>query len=133
MKLSFVVTLLCLAVNTFGQTNANKETIAQDQLKSVRHKKHCNATRVGEGVMLGGGGLAAGAGITYLVLAAANSGDRDARINSGMVCLAIGSIGMNFALDGAVVFLVGKLYERHHKSRFSVISTPNRVGLSYNF
>lgn len=93
--------------------------------------KHYWSTRVGEGLLIGGGSVMALGGL--IALAQVNSYNRQGEAGSGIAGEVIGGLGLYVAGYGAVFFVIGKIYEKRHKERFSLVGSANQVGLAYNF
>jgi hypothetical protein len=88
-------------------------------------KYHCGATKIGEGMLIGGSAFMVGAGIMTLT---GNQTDEDI-FSLEIVLYGAGSAAVYY---GLIVFGAGKLYDARH-NRFSVVGQRNRVGLGYNF
>jgi hypothetical protein len=109
---------------------------AQDTTKAEQadhHFRHCAATRAGTGLMMAGGYIVATAGIAGLVYGLSHNDHNKKDDNGAFVFIAFGAIGLNVAIDGLFVYILGRVYDHRHKDRFSVISTKNEVGLAYHF
>jgi hypothetical protein len=88
-------------------------------------KYHCDATKIGEGMLIGGSAFMVGAGIMALM---GNQQDENI-FGWEVVMYGAGSAAVYY---GLIVFGAGKLYDVRH-NRFSVVGRKNTVGLGYNF
>ena len=109
---------------------------AQDTVKAEQvypHFRHSAATRAGAGIMMAGGYIVATAGIAGLAYGLSHKDDNKKDNNGEFVFIAFGAIGLNVAVDGLFVYILGRVYDHCYRQRFSVISTKNEVGLAYHF
>lgn len=85
--------------------------------------KKCLTSKIGRGLMIGGGGL-------FLVGAViVSSGDKDSL--GGGLCIFVGLLGL---IWGGILAIIGGIYNASGKSRYSLVSPkPNEVGISYTF
>ncbi len=83
----------------------------------------CLTSKIGRGLMIGGGGL-------FLVGAViALSGDKDS-LGGGM-CIFVGLLGL---IWGGILAIIGGIYNNSRNSRYSFVSPKsNAVGISYTF
>ena len=87
------------------------------------YEKKCLTSKIGRGMMIGGGGL-------FLVGAViVSSGDKDSL--GGGLCIFVGLLGL---IWGGILAIIGGIYNASGKSRYSLVSPkPNEVGISYTF
>jgi hypothetical protein len=90
--------------------------------------KHCKATREGAYGMITGGAFVVAGGI--MVLASENN---SRNLQTGLVGVAFIAGGAVSAVIGSLEYLGGRIYEAHHKNRFSLIGTGNQAGIAFNF
>ena len=88
----------------------------------VPHRKHSITTRIGEGILIGGGVLTVvGAGSALLT--------KDNGSLTGALFIVSGQL---LAGIGGIVFGCGRIYEKTHKAKFGIVSKGKRIGLAYN-
>ena len=121
--------------NSVGTTVANYELMKMklsslsgsgyDIHKNIynNYEKKCLTSKIGRGMMIGGGGL-------FLVGAViVSSGDKDSL--GGGLCIFVGLLGL---IWGGILAIIGGIYNASGKSRYSLVSPkPNEVGISYTF
>jgi len=107
----------------FADNPIANSTHFNDSSYTTHHRRHCITTHIGEGIMIGGG-----------VIIVAGVGDALFTKDNGDLTGALFIVGGNFLAGiGAIVFASGRLYEKTHKARFSMISKGDQIGLAYNF
>jgi hypothetical protein len=47
--------------------------------------------------------------------------------------VAFAAIGADIALNGLIVYVAGRIYEKKNKDRFSLVAKKNEIGIAYNF
>jgi len=94
-------------------------------------KKHCNAVRVGEVLMISGGAVAIAGGIGLASITTGPDGDLGA---GGLLSYMVIGAGGIVMVGGIVVFIIGEVRDHQHKQpRVTLISKSNEFGVAYNF
>ena len=85
------------------------------------YEKKCLTSKIGRGMMIGGGGL-------FLVGAViVSSGDKDSL--GGGICIFVGLLGL---IWGGILAIIGGIYNASGNGKYSLVSPkPNEVGISY--
>ncbi len=127
IMLSLVLLCQCSLVSgqsmAFANNPVTNYTPFSDSSYTTPHRKHCIATRVGEGFLIAGGGF---------FVAALGEGVFTKDNNDLSVPLFMFA-GIFFGGIGGIVLGRGKHYEKNHKARFVIVGKGNQIGLAYNF
>ncbi len=122
------IALLCQCSLVSGQSIAFTDnpgtyyTHFNDSSYITHHRRHCITTRIGEGILIGGG-----------VFFAASLGEAAfTKDNNDLAVPLFMFAGLFLGGIGGIVFRCGKGYEKNHKARFTIINKGNQVGLVYN-
>ncbi len=94
------------------------------------YKKKCLTSKIGKGLLIGGGSILVIGGICFL-----NISDVSARsFYAFIVAIISGYIGSALVAIGGSLAIIGGIYNASSKGRYGLVSPkPNEVGISYTF
>lgn len=130
-----------------GQTSFKMTTLAYDAQRASFKQypaylagkydyqtKKCLTSKIGRGMMIGGGGLFVGGLLWVLASPKHPKGGFDVDLGPDEAWMTMGS-GLGCVALGGVLATIGGIYNVVHKSnRYSIISTrKNEIGISYTF
>jgi hypothetical protein len=118
-----------LAINAYTATHLPIVKTSAYDVQQI--KKHCNAVRVGEVLMISGGAVVIAGGINLATLSTGPNGDLG---TGGLFAYMVIGAGGIVMVGGIMVFIIGEVHDHQHKpQRVTIIGKRNEVGLAYNF
>lgn len=90
------------------------------------YKKKCLTSKIGKGLLIGGGSILVIGGICFLTISVASGG-----FFYGSIVVII---GLALVAIGGSLAIIGGIYNASSKGRYGLVSPkPNEVGISYTF
>lgn len=129
---------LYLSITAQGQNIAYSGKLETQNMKLIHGDytfgiapKHSNITKVGDGIMIGGGTMALLGAAALIGPWAKQHNDEYGDGYKTATNIALSGISITFG--GVIIFLLGREYEKSHKDHFSFINKKNQIGFAYNF